>query len=251
MASLPPIDASSLTASVITLTRDGGAEPDHQRYLNRRRRGRTGDYLIEGLSALTNPDGQYTLSVNIAKVHDSFGLGSGASSITWTRDTVSAVSEVLPLPGKETNRTFTVTVAATDAGPADSGVAYDAIYVFGRRPQIQTMDDCARLFADRGLYGQARSYLCVQERHHDLAGNVENTADKIEAKTTIRVGSSRPGLTRHPQSLARLRNRNATSHSRSSTLTGPRRRPHRQDRSHSRGVTPSPCRTRLIRLTLY
>ncbi|MFI5457323.1 MAG: choice-of-anchor Q domain-containing protein [Isosphaerales bacterium] len=123
------INASSFTKGSLILTRNGGANLITKSVSVIPVAGASAAYLIEGLAALTKPDGEYTLSLNLNGLTDSYGPGLGSSSITWTKDTTAPVSRVLPLPAKESTLSFAVTVSATDPGPAASGVAYDDIYV--------------------------------------------------------------------------------------------------------------------------
>ena len=73
-----PINAASLTRSVIRLTRDGGPNLITANVSIVPVAGTAATYLIKGLAPLTSLNGQYTLSINLAQVNDPFGPGRAA-----------------------------------------------------------------------------------------------------------------------------------------------------------------------------
>ena len=148
----------------------------------------TASYTIEGLAPLTKADGHYTLSINLAELTSIYGSGAGSSTITWLKDTVAPMSTVLPLPAKETESSFTVTVSAKDSGPDASGVAIDDIYVSdnGGKFKLWTTVPASRPTAV--FMGQPGHTYAFKSVAHDLAGNVEKMPRKIEAKTTVSGG---------------------------------------------------------------
>ncbi len=79
-----PIDHSSFTRSLLTLSRDGGRNLINRRVKIVAVRGTPATYRIEGLRSLTKRDGDYSLTINVGGLT---GLsGSGSSSISWTLD---------------------------------------------------------------------------------------------------------------------------------------------------------------------
>jgi hypothetical protein len=91
-----PIKASSFATKALTLTRNGGANLIKKRVSIVPVDGSPNTYRIEGLAALTRSDGRYVLPINLADLADSFGPGSGASTVAWLLDTTPPMRKLSP-----------------------------------------------------------------------------------------------------------------------------------------------------------
>src|SRR5262249_25828063 len=113
-----PIDLTSLTASDLTLALDGGPNLLTGPLQIGLGPGTVNAYQISGPSALTQANGQYTLTIDAAGVSDSIGAGTGTASVTWLMDTVVPDSSVAPLAAVQAGTSFAVTAVGDDVAPA-------------------------------------------------------------------------------------------------------------------------------------
>ncbi len=134
----------------------------------------------------TAANGQYTLAINLAQVTDAIGPGSGNLTISWARDAIAPVSEVVPLPLHESDPMFSATVAARDPGPGALGVAHYAIYVWDDGHRFKRWTTVAAASPTAVFTGKPGHTYAFNSVAHDVAGNVEKIPERIEARSTVR-----------------------------------------------------------------
>ncbi|MBS0266358.1 MAG: cadherin domain-containing protein, partial [Planctomycetes bacterium] len=111
-----PVDPNSLTASDLTLTRDG-SEVDLSTAGLTITQTAANAFSISGLSAVTAPEGRYRFEVRAAGILSQSGLaGVGSQAAAWTMDvTAPQVQSIVGLPTDLTNQpTGDITVTFTE-----------------------------------------------------------------------------------------------------------------------------------------
>ncbi len=118
-----PINTSSLTTGALVLTDDGSGNLVNSGVTVTLVSGTTSTYSINGLSTLTQTQGEYTLTVHAADIEDQYGLlGTGSAATSWLVDTTAPSSHVVnSLGSSQTSDSFPVQVSFSD--PTGSGGA--------------------------------------------------------------------------------------------------------------------------------
>ena len=125
-----PIDAATLDAGSVSLTRDGAVIPIVEPFQVRLVDGTTSTYQIQGLSALTQQGGTYVLTIDAGAVEDAAGSGTGTASVSWVMDTTAPVTRILPLAATQAGTSFDVSVATvSNAGAPTVPLAGIDLYV--------------------------------------------------------------------------------------------------------------------------
>ena len=190
-----PINTSSLTSGVLTLTDDGGPNLINGGVSLSLVSGDT--YAIGGLMGLTSAQGEYTLTVNAADIQDQNGVaGTNSLFTSWLMDTSAPSSHVVNSLGtSQTSDTFPVSVTFSDpAGPGNapaSGVSAVQLWVSvnnGAFSLYQTMDitPTASGTVTFSFTGQDRNIYAFHSIAIDAAGNAESkSSTATEASTSV------------------------------------------------------------------
>jgi hypothetical protein len=185
-----PMQLATFTDAALVLTDDGGPDLITGAVTIGLVAGSTSTYQIGGLAGITEAEGNYALTVNVADIQDPYGHhGSGTLSTSWLMDTTLPTSHVSALPTRETNLSFAVSVIASDPNGANgsppSGVASDEIYVAINGGPWSFWTTVPATNPTATFTGQSNRTYAFYNIATDNAGNVENKKPVIEASTYV------------------------------------------------------------------
>jgi hypothetical protein len=183
-----PIDLATLGPAALTLTLNGGPNLLTGAVTVALVSGST--YRIGGLSGLTEADGTYVLALNAAAVRSPIDLpGVGLAAVTWLLDKVAPTSRVDALPARADSLTFLVSVTGSDPAPQpgvpSAGVSsYDVFVSIDGGPFFPwaTLPASSPSAVFQGASNHTYAFRSVAR---DLAGNVEDKPESIEASTYV------------------------------------------------------------------
>ncbi len=179
-----PINTSSLPASALSLTDNGGANLINSGVTLCLVAGST--YALSGLSGLTTAQGSYVLTVNVAVITGQNGMtGSGSVSTSWLMDTTPPISTVSPLPARGTSLTFAVSVTGSDAGSPPSGVKSYSIYSSTNGGAWSLWTTVPASSPTATFTGQSNTTYAFYSTATDSAGNIQAFSPHIEASTYL------------------------------------------------------------------
>jgi hypothetical protein len=178
------INATSLGPGALSITDNGGANLNETSVSISLVSGTT--YQISGLSGLTAGNGNYTLTVNAAGINDQNGNpGNNSRSTSWLMDTSPPTSHVNALPARQTSRSFSVSVTASDLGNPASGVAAITIFASQNGGPWAPWITASPSNPTATFTGQSNTTYAFYSLAIDRAGNPENKAPVIEASTYL------------------------------------------------------------------
>ncbi len=183
-----PVNLATFTDAALCLTDNGGSNLITDAVTVSAVSGSTSTstYQINGLSGLTAAQGEYTLTVNSAKIQDQNGnAGSNSLSTQWLMDTTPPTSTIRSLPERETTLVFPVTATGTDGGSPPSGIASFDIYSSTNGGPWTFWTNVAASSPTADFTGTSTTTYAFYSVAHDLAGNVQADKPFIEASTYV------------------------------------------------------------------
>ncbi|TWU48574.1 hypothetical protein Poly51_44740 [Rubripirellula tenax] len=191
-----PINPATLTASAMTLTRDGGVNLiDAGVTITAEAGGRS--FVIGGLASVTAGEGMYDLSIELSSVTSQSGQpATGQLQFTWTTDTGAPTSQVSSLPTSQDLPNFVIGISGSDPAITSSIdgsaiVAYD-LFVSENDGDYTLHESLPADAASTTFIGQENSSYQFYSVARDAAGNAEAAPEIADAETTVaRLG---PGV---------------------------------------------------------
>jgi hypothetical protein len=178
-----PVNAATLAAGAMTLTDNGNVVPLSGVSLSPVA-GTT--YAINGLAAVTQAEGSYTLTINAADIRDQDGFtGTGSLSTSWFMDTTPPTSLVTVLPRRSTSLDFAVSATGSDGGSPPSGLASYEIYASINGGPWAFWTTLPASSPSATFTGQSNTTYAFYSIAHDLAGNTEVKQPIIESSTYV------------------------------------------------------------------
>lgn len=183
------IQPGTFTPADLELTRDGGANLiDAGVAVQPLADGLT--YRITGVDSLTDNDGRYELSLDLAGILNPAGVaGTDLFTSAWLKDSVAPSSFVRPLPVSGTLTSFAVSVSGQDpvinANVDGSGVEAYLIYQStngGAFELWQSVPAQSPTAIFNGTPGNTYAFYSIAR---DVAGNLEAAPPVADAETTI------------------------------------------------------------------
>lgn len=189
-----PIDAATLTAAAVSITRNGGPNLVLPAGLTIEPVVDGLTYRFSGLAAATGLEGRYELQLDLTGVKNDVGISSTeVRKLTWTNDHTAPTSVIRTLEFRQDLNSIIIDLVGDDptlpGGIASSGIAAFDLFVsdngspfqyFETLPQTQPGDAPTTTFA-----GEPNHIYYFRSVARDVAGNVEAKGNRVDAWTYV------------------------------------------------------------------
>ncbi|QEG41240.1 CARDB domain-containing protein [Roseimaritima ulvae] len=182
------LDLASLDESDFLLTRNGSSVSIPTGTLSFEPMPDAFRYRVLGLEALTQPEGDYVLTVLGSGLSDLAGnAGIGSPTGAWTIDKTGPTSQIVGLPQRQSTLTFPVTATGTDptSGGVESEVASYEIYRLVNNGSWELWTTVPAADPVAMYTGQSQQSIGFYSVAIDQAGNRETKSPRLEASTYI------------------------------------------------------------------